>query len=279
MPLARLICRLVSPGPTGPWIRHAVIVAAALALLLTAARPARAFSDADLMRGFLATVFGAEATGGNGDRASRFVKKFAGPVRYHLVSSSGVDRRRTVRTFIAGLGRAVQNLEFAETTEFAAAHMVVYLVDRADYVATIRATVWPGVNTSFLEMNACSAVLAARRTGIERAFVYLVADESAAGFSHCMVEEITQSLGPANDSALLTDSIFNDDSRLNAFGLYDWFILNMLYDARVRPGMREAEVLAVLPAAIADARRRLPHALSRQHASHRGRAVLAAPLP
>lgn len=302
MPLARTICRAGRDGPddgidgnarrppagrrgaaSALRRRLTLCVAAAGALLAASVLPAGAFEERDLVQGFLLTVFGAEATDGNGDTASRFVKKFAGPVRYHLVSSSRVDRRKSVRAFVRGLGHAVQNLSFSETDDFAAAHMVLFLVDRADYVATIRATVWGGVNTAFLEMNACSAVLAARRTGIERAFVYLVADETAAGFTHCMVEEITQSLGPANDSGLLPDSIFNDDSRLNAFGLFDWFILNMLYDERIRPGMSEEDVLPLLPAAIAEARRRLPHALSRQRVRqdtrHVTRATLAVPLP
>ncbi|MEM6761491.1 MAG: DUF2927 domain-containing protein [Pseudomonadota bacterium] len=235
-----------------------------LSLAVLVATPARAFSNAALIEGFVDTVFGAEVGGDTVADTSTLVKKFTHPVRYHLVSSSTVDRRSSVRRFMGQLSDAVQNLSLTETLYESDADVVIFLMDRADYASTIRATVWKGVNTRFLEENACSAVIAARRTGIERAFIYLVADEGFVSFSHCMVEEVAQSLGPANDSSLLPDSIFNDNSTLNVFGVFDWFILNMLYDARIRPGMGEADVRPLLPAIIADVRRRLPQALGQE---------------
>ncbi|MBJ3775131.1 DUF2927 domain-containing protein [Acuticoccus mangrovi] len=225
------------------------------------------FSDEELITGFVLTVFGAEADDGSGT-ATRRVKKFTGPVHFHIVSTSAIDRRRTVRTFVRSLSESVDNLELVETGRFEDADMVIFLVNRVDYVPTIRRTVWEGADTAFLEKNACSAVLAARRSGIERAYIYLVADEGFAGLSHCMVEEIAQSLGPANDSSLLDDSIFNDMSELNAFGLFDWFILNMLYDDHIEPGMSEAEVLPLLPGAIAAARDRLTAVVKMGLAGH-----------
>ena len=80
-----------------------------------------------------------------------------------------------------------------------------------------------------------------------------------------MVEEIAQSLGPVNDNDALVHSIFNDQSRISGFSVFDWFILNMLYDRRVRNGMTEREVVRVLPAVIRDARARLPRVLARRH--------------
>lgn len=250
----------------GGWARLAgFLVVVALALASPAS--ARHFADEALIEGFVDTVFGAEV-GDEADReASRVVKKFTGPVSYHLVSTSSVDRRKTLRRFLSQLADAVENLELSETRRFEDAQMVIFLTDRADYRATIRTSVWDGVNTDFLEGNACSAVLAARRSGIERAYIFLVADEGFLGLSHCMVEEIAQSLGPANDSTDLPDSIFNDESTLNVFGVFDWFILNMLYDPRVLPGMDEAQVRVILPAVIADVRARLPRALETHRAT------------
>ena len=234
------------------------MVLAAQALFSPAAS---AFSDESLERGFIVTVFGAEVEDVRDAEALRAVKKFTGPIHYHLVSTSAVDRRSIVRHFMEQLAASVENLDLAETSVFDDAQMVIFLVDRANYRQTIRATVWSGVDTGFLESNACSAVLATRRTGIERAYIYLVADEGFEGFAHCMVEEIAQSLGPANDSDTLPYSIFNDESELNVFGVFDWFLLNMLYDARIEPGMTVDDVLPLLPAVIADARLRLPEGL------------------
>ncbi|WP_157961722.1 DUF2927 domain-containing protein [Acuticoccus kandeliae] len=237
---------------------RATFVTAALAFGTLGAGPALAqtvpFTDQELTDGFVLTVFGSETDVAGARPGSRIVKKFTGPVTFHIVSTSLVDRVETTRAFVEQLGATIQNLDLAEVASVEDADMVIFLVDRANYRETIRETVWPGVDGAFLEENACSAVIASRPTGIERAHVYLVADEGFLGLSHCMVEEIAQSLGPANDSPLLKDSIFNDESDLNVFGLFDWFLLNMLYDSRIVAGMSEAEARDVLPAVIADVR-------------------------
>jgi hypothetical protein len=41
--------------------------------------------------------------------------------------------------------------------------------------------------------------------------------------------------------------MFNDDVQMGFFGIYDQYILNILYDPRIRPGMNPDEVRAVLP--------------------------------
>ena len=41
--------------------------------------------------------------------------------------------------------------------------------------------------------------------------------------------------------------MFNDDVQLGFFGVYDQYLLNILYDPRIRPGMTRAEVEALLP--------------------------------
>jgi hypothetical protein len=44
--------------------------------------------------------------------------------------------------------------------------------------------------------------------------------------------------------------MFNDDVQLGFFGIYDQYLLNILYDPRVRPGMTVAQARAVLPAVL-----------------------------
>ena len=41
--------------------------------------------------------------------------------------------------------------------------------------------------------------------------------------------------------------MFNDNVQVGFFGIYDQYILNVLYDPRIEPGMDVDEVLAVLP--------------------------------
>ena len=250
-----MMCRALAPA-------LCLLAGLAFAPPLAAQTP---YTDEELIDGFALTVFGAEVGSTPGDaEAASVVKKFNGPVSYAIVSTASRNFAPSVRGFLAQLSAAVDGLSLSEALNAEAAQMVIYMVDRRDYVATIRSRVWRGVDTAFLETNACSAVIAARRSGIERAFIFLVADEGFTPLSHCMVEEIAQSLGPANDSDLLPDSIFNDISDVNVFGVFDWYILNMLYDRRVAPGMGLEEVRAILPSVIADARARLPEIMARR---------------
>jgi len=242
-----------------------LFVLASIAVEGVASAPAAAqemeapYSDEEIVRGFVLTVFGAEVENAANSNTASIVKKFTGPVRYRLVSTAAEDWRPLVRNFLRSLSHAVRNLVLLEARHAnEAVDLTIYLVDRADYAATIRNTVWRGVDTGFMEGNACSAIITARRSGIQRSNIYLVVDEGFSRLSHCMVEEVAQSLGPANDSPLLPESIFNDQSSLNAFGVFDWFILNMLYDPRIRPGMTEEAVRPVLPALIEDVRKRVP---------------------
>ncbi|SHJ53337.1 Protein of unknown function [Palleronia salina] len=63
----------------------------------------------------------------------------------------------------------------------------------------------------------------------------------------CLHEEITQGLGLANDWPGARPSIFNDDEEFALLTTMDEALLRILYDARLRPGMTEAEVAPLLP--------------------------------
>jgi hypothetical protein len=48
--------------------------------------------------------------------------------------------------------------------------------------------------------------------------------------------------------------MFNDDVQMGFFDIYDQYILNILYDPRIKAGMTVQEVNAVLPQVLADVR-------------------------
>jgi hypothetical protein len=66
-------------------------------------------------------------------------------------------------------------------------------------------------------------------------------------FYDCLYEELLQALGPINDTNAVPWTMFNDNVQMGFFGVYDQYILNVLYDPRIEPGMGVDEVLAVLP--------------------------------
>ncbi|MEW5420326.1 DUF2927 domain-containing protein [Amorphus sp. 3PC139-8] len=226
---------------------------------LTVERVVNAFSDEELIHGFVATVFGAEIMRRDQDPTTfTTVKKFSGPVKVFIVNRAERDFSRQVVEFVRILNQTVAGLSIRVVSKEDQANMIVFLIDRAYYRKTIRETLPDTFDTSFLRSNDCSAVTGGRAgKGLERAFVYIVSNEGRRNFRHCMIEEITQSLGPVNDDSSLPHSIYNDNSKVQGFGVYDWFILSMLYDRRVKTGMTLDEVLPVLPAAIRDSRQRL----------------------
>ena len=63
-----------------------------------------------------------------------------------------------------------------------------------------------------------------------------------------------QSLGPINDTASVPWTMFNDNVSMGYFDVYDQYILNLLYDPRIKAGMTVPEVRAVLPEVLADVR-------------------------
>ncbi len=226
-----------------------------------------AFSDEELIHGFLATVFGSEALANPDDSPNDRVLKFRRPVRVFINDQGSDPRRDQVEDFVRILDRHIHGLDMRVVKRPDQANMTIYLVDRGAYKRAIRETIDNPHEVRFLEENDCSAVTSGRADkGLTKAIIFLVANEGRPNFRHCMIEEIAQSLGPVNDDSSLTNSIFNDNSTMVGFGVYDWFLLNMLYDPRVKVGMTPEQVVKVLPAVIASARKRLPKVLIERNA-------------
>lgn len=62
----------------------------------------------------------------------------------------------------------------------------------------------------------------------------------------CIHEELAQGMGLANDDPGVRPSIFNDDEEFALLTRHDEMLLQILYDARLRPGMTEAEATPVI---------------------------------
>ena len=84
--------------------------------------------------------------------------------------------------------------------------------------------------------------------------VILVVDAGDFIFYDCAYEELLQALGPINDDSSVPWTMFNDDVQMGFFDLYDQYLLNILYDPRIRPGMTREEARAVLPEVLPDVR-------------------------
>lgn len=222
-----------------------------LALLTPAV--SRAASDAEVINGFNLTVFGAEYSplGIQSD----YVRKFNGPVRFYIENTASRDRTGEVRAFILSLNKLIGNLRTQIVSSPNRANFVVHVVDRKDYVRTVREKVYRSATAD--TPGRCLVRSVFSRSGIRRSDAVIVADEGRAQFERCKAEEILQGLGPLNEDASLRESMFNDRTRHTQFTRFDRLILNMLYDRRIMNGASRQSVRGLLPAVLHDAKRRV----------------------
>jgi hypothetical protein len=235
-------------------IRHLVVGLAAAAIAsLAQAETSFAFTDAQLTKGFQKTVFGAEYSSFGWQ--SNMVKKYTKPVRVYIDNRSKIDRRSQVRRFVRSLPRSIRGLDVAIVSSPAKANFRIYIVDKARYKETVRKDVYGA--RSMRVLGRCLVRVVSGPGGIKRSDAVIVADDGDFLFKRCLVEEVLQGLGPVNDNSGLSHSVFNDNSQHVSFTKHDRYILNMLYNPKIKAGMREEDVQSVLPAVIRDARRQV----------------------
>lgn len=226
-----------------------------LALLVAlAATPARAFPDAQLIDAFERTVFGSEYPSWGWQ--AFMVKKFAGPVRFHIDDRSAASRGGEAAAFVRSLPRLVRGLDAAIVENARAANFRIFVVDRADYRTVVANEIYDRPSSAFAP-GKCLVRVVSGRGGIARSDAVIVADEGEFLFRRCLTEEVLQGLGPVNDDPTLPDSVFNDASGHSGFTSFDRHILNMLYHPAIRPGMTKMEARRVLPDVAAEVRARL----------------------
>ncbi|SEO25277.1 DUF2927 domain-containing protein [Bradyrhizobium sp. OK095] len=213
----------------------------------------KSFTDGEIVDGFLKTAFGAEYhLAGRVDR----IRKFDGPVRV-FADSDRTDRKAQLAKVVADIGAHVQHLDIAMTATSEAANVRVKLVRDRDLFRTI--TSFYGaerareIRTS-LDPQCLSGFRKNDNFEIEHSDVILTVDNGDFTFLDCAYEELLQSLGPINDTTSVPWTMFNDNVSMGYFDVYDQYILNLLYDPRIKAGMSVAEAKAVLPEVLADVR-------------------------
>ena len=207
----------------------------------------KTFTDAQIAEGFFKIAFGAElAVAGRVDR----IRKYDKPVRVHAQSRARPDRRRQVADAVADIGARIEHLDIAMTDDPRAADVAVTLVRDRDLAPTIRAFYGRGRARQIqrtLEPQCLSGFRKDAQYRIVHSDVIIVVDAGDFIFYDCVYEEMLQALGPINDDSSVPWSMFNDDVEKGFFDVYDQYLLNILYDPRIRPGMIREEVRALLP--------------------------------
>jgi len=211
------------------------------------------FTDGEIVDGFLKVAFGAEYhLAGRVDR----IRKYETPVR---VSADGprADRKAQLAKIVADIAARVQHLDIAMAGSNEDANVQVKLVRDRDLYRTM-ATFYGRARAreirSSLDPQCLSGFRKNEKYEIERSDVILTVDNGDFVFFDCAYEELLQSLGPINDTSAVPWTMFNDRVSMGYFDVYDQYLLNLLYDPRIKAGMTVQEVKAVLPAVLADVR-------------------------
>lgn len=212
-----------------------------------------AFTDREIVDGFLKTTFGAEFhLAGRVDR----IRKYEMPVRVAAHGAHG-KRRKQIAAIVADIASHVRHLDIAMATGAETVSVDVHLIRNRDFdgalarfygedrARDIRKSLDPQCLSGFRKNEA---------SAITHSDVFLTVDTGDFTFLDCAYEELLQALGPINDTDSVPWTMFNDDVQMGFFDLYDQYILNILYDPRIRAGMTMAEVEAVLPQVLPDVR-------------------------
>ena len=211
------------------------------------------FTDAEIIEGFFKTSFGAEfQLAGRVDR----IRKYDGPVRV-FADGNRPDRKAELAKVVADIGQRVQHLDIAMAERLEDATITVQLVRDRDLYRTI-AKDYGGERAREIKTSLDPQCLSAFRKNenfeITHSDVILTVDNGDFVFFDCAYEELLQALGPINDTSTVPWTMFNDKVSMGFFDVYDQYVLNLLYDPHIRPGMTVEEVKAVLPGALADAK-------------------------
>jgi hypothetical protein len=211
------------------------------------------FTDSEIIDGFLKTAFGAEfQLAGRVDR----IRKYAGRVRV-FADSNRRDRKRQLAKVVADIAARVQHLDLAMADTRGAANVSVTMVRDRDLDRTIEkfyGSERAREIKSSLDPRCLSGFRKNETYEIEHSDVILTVDTGDFTFLDCAYEELLQSLGPINDTSSVPWTMFNDNVSMGFFDVYDQYILNILYDPRIKAGMTIEEVKAVLPDVLADVR-------------------------
>src|SRR3954462_13494761 len=215
----------------------------------------KSFTDGEIVDGFLKTAFGAEYhLAGRVDR----IRKYDAPVRVFADGVRRNNRKAQLAKVVADIASRVRHLDIAMVDRSDGANVVVKLVRDRDLFRTI--STFYGTDRareirSNLDPQCLSGFRKNERYEIEHSDVILTVDNGDFTFLDCAYEELLQSLGPINDTNSVPWTMFNDSVQMGFFDVYDQYILNVLYDPRIKAGMTVAEVKAGLPDVLVNVRK------------------------
>ncbi|MEM8790571.1 MAG: DUF2927 domain-containing protein [Pseudomonadota bacterium] len=234
--------------------------------LRTDRQPADApFTHADLTDHFGKTAFGIDPE--FVDRMDEeqlltidVVRKWVQPINYVAYGTIPQNDRSVMQQLFVRL-RAASGIPIEEDRD-GSWNMGIYFFDReqrSTFLNYLRSEADPGLYELFVGLFSddyiCSGTLLRRTaadgelTGeIDHVFIFIRAELPSAMRHSCIEEEISQAMGLIRDDDDVRPSLFNEDEEFAFLTEHDEYLLRILYDPRLTPGLPRNEAIPIVAA-------------------------------
>ncbi len=139
-------------------------------------------------------------------------------------------------------------------------NFIINFVPRRQMGNPYLAKVNPKLLKRMAAQGGCFFLMWADRTSghISRAVIVVNLERLLIRINHCLLEEMTQSLGLPNDSNMIMPSIFSDRSRRTDLTRTDLIIVKTLYDERMKVGLSHERAIPLAREIIRELNAALP---------------------
>jgi hypothetical protein len=210
------------------------------------------FTAAELTRGFLALAFGSDLRIGARPLG---IRRFDHAVRARIVGGGTIDRSNEMARVIEEYAREIPDLELSIVPPSAPADIELRLIDEKDFQSALQAAFGAKVAKTFVSRTDPQCMTSVKSTAdgnIVHSVSFIIVDKGDDVFLDCAYHELLHALGLSNHDQHNPWTTLNQRRMVGYLTVYDRYLLTLLYDSRIRPGMTMRQARTVLPRAIAD---------------------------
>ena len=192
---------------------------------------------------FVATVTSAEFVHHG---PSTIVRKWTGPVRYAVINADPVQAAIVGHNM--SVLRDLTGLQVDQVGTIKQSNFRIFFGTRGELRKFLAATLGNDPSVPILARSPCFASLQVTNVGvIQYAQAGIGKENRGQLMRHCMLEELVQAFGPANDACNFPPSLFCDGPGTHGTGLTDGdkIIMKTLYDPRLKPGMSREQAIPI----------------------------------
>ncbi|MDV7339141.1 DUF2927 domain-containing protein [Terasakiella sp. A23] len=177
---------------------------------------------------------------GKSGREAKPLVKWQGPIVFAVTNAKTKENLKQLGR-VMGKIRKLTKLDVSQVKKGGQANMHISFHTQAELKKTLK----KGIN--------CKGTL--KGNGRTFAITFgkaIIPNDRPDKTMHCIVEETVQLLGLTNDSTIIKNSIFHEESDRTSMSVSDLILLKALYDPRMRPGMKMKEAQPALRVVMKD---------------------------